>query len=294
MLIICARREKALYIYNYLHFNYTRTFSDPPLTAGENYLPPLSMADSGRFAIQLAEKEMPQLMAYRAKFRCSQPYKGLKIADCGNLTAETAVLVETYTALGADVLLCSSTPQDHVAAAIIARGSADVFPWPLDWGNGGVPHLILGLDEIYEINPVGVSKEMVVDAKKLYDDVYMTFSKNKMGLSLADHGAGLTYEPGSGLDDDEEVVASPSVANLGTDDHHESTNDIQPEFVSTLSINGGDHTNLIADDGIGMSFDIMEMLPRNLRIFVILVILLTVVAGMVSKFVSASSSFGST
>ncbi|XP_054794377.1 adenosylhomocysteinase-like [Prosopis cineraria] len=348
------------------------------MTSGENYLPPLSMADFGRFAIQLAEKEMPQSMAYHDKLKLP------------SLLRPTQPSVPMF---------CCASPRQTILLRlpIIARGSAAVFPWPLAWGNSGAPHLILLPGEIHWNNTVGVSKEMVADAKKLYEYIYMAFSKSKvtctygfpdllmratngtisekfvvafgfgdgqsstdallmqlgphvrvataaltnedvlpegdifvntvgdkytiikvnhmkkmkndaiicslgdfdgtgidmrelttypdvkhktmetgidkwvfpesntgiiilaeglpmkMGLSYADHGAGSTNEPGSGLDDDE-VVASPSVANLEVDHGHESANDVRPEFIS-LSINGGDrNTNLItlgADHGAG-------------------------------------------
>ena len=91
----------------------------------------ISQADFGRLEIDLAEAEMPGLMACRSEFGASQPFKGAKIAGSLHMTVQTAVLIETLTALGADVRWCSCnifSTQDHAAAAI-ARDSAAVFAW---------------------------------------------------------------------------------------------------------------------------------------------------------------------
>lgn len=91
----------------------------------------LSQADFGRLEIELAEGEMPGLMACRAEFGPSQPLKGARITGSLHMTIQTAVLIETLTALGASVRWCSCnifSTQDHAAAAI-ARDSAAVFAW---------------------------------------------------------------------------------------------------------------------------------------------------------------------
>ncbi len=91
----------------------------------------ISQADFGRLEIDLAEAEMPGLMACRSEFGASQPFKGAKIAGSLHMTVQTAVLIETLTALGAEVRWCSCnifSTQDHAAAAI-ARDSAAVFAW---------------------------------------------------------------------------------------------------------------------------------------------------------------------
>ena len=91
----------------------------------------MSQADFGRLEIDLAEAEMPGLMACRTEFGSQQPFKGAKIAGSLHMTIQTAVLIETLTALGADVRWCSCnifSTQDHAAAAI-ARDSAAVFAW---------------------------------------------------------------------------------------------------------------------------------------------------------------------
>ncbi len=91
----------------------------------------MSLAEWGRKEIQLAENEMPGLMALRAKYGASQPLKGARIAGCLHMTIQTAVLIETLTALGADVQWSSCnifSTQDHAAAAIAATG-VPVYAW---------------------------------------------------------------------------------------------------------------------------------------------------------------------
>lgn len=91
----------------------------------------ISLADWGRREIQLAEAEMPGLMALREEYGASQPLKGARIAGCLHMTIQTAVLIETLTALGADVTWSSCnifSTQDHAAAAIAAAG-IPVFAW---------------------------------------------------------------------------------------------------------------------------------------------------------------------
>src|SRR6187431_3258320 len=104
-------------------------------TAAEKALPykvkDLSLAEWGRKEIELAETEMPGLMALRKKYGASKPLKGARIAGCLHMTIETAVLIETLTALGAEVRWSSCnifSTQDHAAAAIAAAG-IPVFAW---------------------------------------------------------------------------------------------------------------------------------------------------------------------
>jgi adenosylhomocysteinase len=88
-------------------------------------------AEFGRKELTIAEQEMPGLMATRAKYGPSQPLKGLKIMGSLHMTIQTGVLIETLTALGADVRWCSCnifSTQDHAAAAIAAAG-VPVFAW---------------------------------------------------------------------------------------------------------------------------------------------------------------------
>jgi adenosylhomocysteinase len=91
----------------------------------------MSLAEWGRKEIRLAEAEMPGLMAIRAEYGPSQPLKGARIAGCLHMTIQTAVLIETLTALGAEVKWSSCnifSTQDHAAAAIAAAGIG-VYAW---------------------------------------------------------------------------------------------------------------------------------------------------------------------
>jgi adenosylhomocysteinase len=91
----------------------------------------ISLAEWGRKEIRLAEAEMPGLMAIRKEYGPSQPLKGARIAGCLHMTIQTAVLIETLTALGAEVKWSSCnifSTQDHAAAAIAAAGIG-VFAW---------------------------------------------------------------------------------------------------------------------------------------------------------------------
>ena len=86
----------------------------------------LSLADWGRKEIRIAETEMPGLMAIREEFAASQPLKGARITGSLHMTIQTAVLIETLQALGAEVRWASCnvfSTQDHAAAAIAARGT---------------------------------------------------------------------------------------------------------------------------------------------------------------------------
>ena len=119
----------------------------------------LSLAEWGRKEIAIAEIEMPGLMAVRKEYGSSQPLKGARIAGSLHMTIQTAVLIETLTALGADIRWASCniySTQDHAAAAIAATG-VPVFAikgesledyWEytrkiLEWSDGGTPNLIL-------------------------------------------------------------------------------------------------------------------------------------------------------
>src|SRR5687767_5033821 len=128
----------------------------------------LSLAPWGRKEIELAEVEMPGLMALRAEFTDSQPLKGARITGSLHMTIQTAVLIETLTALGAQVRWCSCnifSTQDHAAAAVAVgpKGTVEdpkgipVFAWKgesleeywwcteraLDFGNGAGPAQIV-------------------------------------------------------------------------------------------------------------------------------------------------------
>ncbi|WP_201548303.1 adenosylhomocysteinase [Psychrobacter sp. Pi2-1] len=91
----------------------------------------ISLADYGRREITLAEAEMPALMGLRRRYQADQPLKGAKIAGCIHMTIQTAVLIETLVALGAEVRWTSCnifSTQDHAAAAIAAAG-IPVYAW---------------------------------------------------------------------------------------------------------------------------------------------------------------------
>ena len=91
----------------------------------------IALADWGRKEIELAEAEMPGLMALREEYKEEQPLKGARIAGCLHMTIQTAVLIETLVALGADVTWSSCnifSTQDHAAAAIAAAG-IPVYAW---------------------------------------------------------------------------------------------------------------------------------------------------------------------
>jgi adenosylhomocysteinase len=91
----------------------------------------ISLAESGRKGIEIAEKEMPGLLSIRKKYSASKPLKGARITGSLHMTIETAVLIETLRELGADVRWASCnifSTQDHAAAAIAAAG-IPVFAW---------------------------------------------------------------------------------------------------------------------------------------------------------------------
>ncbi|WP_294535053.1 adenosylhomocysteinase [uncultured Rhodoblastus sp.] len=119
----------------------------------------IGLADWGRKEIAIAETEMPGLMATRAEYGPTQPLKGARVAGSLHMTIQTAVLIETLKALGADVRWASCniySTQDHAAAAIAAAGTP-VFAikgesleeyWDythriFEWGDGGQPNMIL-------------------------------------------------------------------------------------------------------------------------------------------------------
>ncbi len=105
------------------------------MSATQTYIPykvkDISLAEWGRKEIQMAEAEMPGLMALREEYGDSKPLAGARIAGCLHMTIQTAVLIETLVALGADVTWSSCnifSTQDHAAAAIAAAG-VPVYAW---------------------------------------------------------------------------------------------------------------------------------------------------------------------
>ncbi len=119
----------------------------------------IALADWGRKEIAIAETEMPGLMATRAEYGASLPLKGARIAGSLHMTIQTAVLIETLKALGADVRWASCniySTQDHAAAAIAAAGTPvfaikgesleDYWDYThkiFEWSDGGCPNMIL-------------------------------------------------------------------------------------------------------------------------------------------------------
>jgi adenosylhomocysteinase len=159
----------------------------------------ISLANWGRKEIQLAEAEMPGLMALREEYGSEQPLKGARIAGCLHMTIQTAVLIETLVALGAEVTWSSCnifSTQDHAAAAIAAAGIS-VYAWKgmneeeFDWcieqtlffGEGRKPlNMILDdggdltnmvLDRYPEMasNIKGLSEETTTGVHRLYERV---------------------------------------------------------------------------------------------------------------------------
>ncbi|MFO7594837.1 MAG: adenosylhomocysteinase [Desulfocurvibacter africanus] len=120
----------------------------------------MSLADLGRKYMQLSENEMPGLMALREKYGPQKPLAGKRVMGSLHMTIQTAMLIETLHALGADIRWCSCnifSTQDDAAAAIAAAGTAAVFAWKgenleeywwcteqaLTWPDGGGPDLIV-------------------------------------------------------------------------------------------------------------------------------------------------------
>jgi adenosylhomocysteinase len=92
----------------------------------------INLADFGRKEIEIAEKEMPGLMSIRRKYAPRQPLKGARITGSLHMTVQTAVLIETLVALGADVRWASCnifSTQDHAAAAVVRDAKVPVFAW---------------------------------------------------------------------------------------------------------------------------------------------------------------------
>ncbi len=131
----------------------------PETIPSESTIRDASLADWGRKEIAIAEREMPGLMSLRERYAQQQPLAGCRIAGSLHMTIQTAVLIETLTALGAEVRWASCnvfSTQDHAAAAIAATG-VPVFAYKgetlseywqylhriMEWGDGGFPSRIL-------------------------------------------------------------------------------------------------------------------------------------------------------
>lgn len=131
----------------------------PTVSTNDFVVKDIGLADWGRKEVAIAETEMPGLMATRAEYGPEQPLRGARIAGSLHMTIQTAVLIETLVALGAEVRWASCniySTQDHAAAAIAARG-IPVFAYKgeslvdywdythriFEWADGGTPNLIL-------------------------------------------------------------------------------------------------------------------------------------------------------
>ncbi len=166
------------------------------MTAQDYKVKDISLAEWGRKEIAIAETEMPGLMALREEFGASKPLKGARIAGCLHMTIQTAVLIETLTALGAEVRWSSCnifSTQDQAASAIAAAGipvfawkgeTEEEFWWCIDQTikgpNGWVPNMILddGGDltvVMHEKHPglmqgvKGISEETTTGVHRLYE-----------------------------------------------------------------------------------------------------------------------------
>jgi adenosylhomocysteinase len=164
----------------------------------------IGLAGWGRREITIAETEMPGLMALRAEYAASQPLKGARIVGCLHMTIQTAVLIETLTALGATVRWSSCnifSTQDHAAAAIAATG-VPVFAWKgeteedfwwcieqtLRGPDGWTPNLIL--DDGGDVTQILHDKypEMLADIRGLSEEtttgVHRLYEMMKQGRLL--------------------------------------------------------------------------------------------------------------
>ncbi len=168
----------------------------PDTKTGDFKVRDMSLADWGRKELNIAETEMPGLMSLRKEFCKSQPLKGARIAGCLHMTIQTAALIETLTALGAEVRWSSCnifSTQDHAAAAMAAAG-IPVFAWKgqneeefwwcieqtIQGPNGWTPNMIL--DDGGDLTQImhdkypqllakvkGISEETTTGVHRLYE-----------------------------------------------------------------------------------------------------------------------------
>jgi adenosylhomocysteinase len=169
----------------------------------ENRVADMTLAEFGRKEIEMAEIEMPGLMACRAEFGPSQPLKGAKITGSLHMTIQTAVLIETLAALGAEVRWASCnifSTQDHAAAAIVAGKTSNVFAWKgetleeywwctfqaLHWPKGDGPDMIVddGGDATLLVHEGVKAEKVYKDSGKLPDPNTTDDSEFKIVLRL--------------------------------------------------------------------------------------------------------------
>ncbi|MDD4731223.1 MAG: adenosylhomocysteinase [Desulfovibrio sp.] len=168
----------------------------------------VTLAEWGRRELQLQENEMPGLMALREKYGQTKPLKGLKIMGSLHMTMQTAMLIETLHALGADLRWASCnifSTQDHAAAAIAEAGTAAVFAWKgesleeywwcteqaLTWPDGSGPDLIVddGGDATLLVHQgVKVEADPALAAKK-YDVKEFQIVMDRLAASQKSHSS---------------------------------------------------------------------------------------------------------
>ncbi len=181
----------------------TATARPVPKTTADFRVADLSLADWGRKEILIAETEMPGLMAIREEFAPTQPLRGARIAGSLHMTIQTAVLIETLQALGAEVRWASCnvfSTQDHAAAAIAARGTSvfaykgeslteywdfthRIFDWPATQANmilddGGDATLLLHLGTRAEQDAALISKPSSEEEVALFDAIRATLKRD--------------------------------------------------------------------------------------------------------------------
>ena len=167
----------------------------------------ISLAEAGRKQLDLAENEMPGLMAARKKYGAQKPFKGLKIAGSLHMTVETAMLIETLYELGADLRWASCnifSTNDAAAAAVAAKGTAKVYAWKgesleeywwcteqmLTWPDGSGPDLIVddGGDATLLIH-------MGVKAEKDPSILKQNFDNKEFAILMSRVESGLASDP---------------------------------------------------------------------------------------------------
>ena len=186
----------------------------------------LGLADFGRIEIELAEHEMPGLMAMRSEYGKSKPLRGAQITGSLHMTIQTAVLIETLQHLGAQVRWASCnifSTQDHAAAAI-ARAGTPVFAYKgetleeywdytdriLDWGNGRGPNMILDdggdatlfvhLGYRAETNPKLLSNPQNPEEQALYNQLKKSIKRDPSRFRrIAPKIRGVTEETTTGV-----------------------------------------------------------------------------------------------
>ncbi|KAJ1972908.1 S-adenosyl-L-homocysteine hydrolase [Dimargaris xerosporica] len=145
----------------------------------------MSLATYGRKEIEIAESEMPGLMALREKYGPTQPLKGARIAGCLHMTIQTAVLIETLTALGAQVTWSSCnifSTQDHAAAAIAATG-VPVFAWKGETDEEYLWCIEQTLTAFPDNQPLNMILDDGGDLTTLVHEKYPQFLKDIKGVS---------------------------------------------------------------------------------------------------------------